>query len=201
MFTQAVSSKITDVTAEPKSEGDCHSPVLSSRDYKSEQLATGEKVLDPNQKSLELKSLTDATVGIKVQKTDELACIAHFLSPARTGIFDELMALVKTEVLKIEHGVAVLTDDWVTKVDYFLLEDMDRSWSLEKDPDGKYCVNNELRSHLEGHWTKSEHGWALIDQQDELIYDFEELEEWRRTFEGKVEAKENISEGIGRFGL
>jgi hypothetical protein len=41
----------------------------------------------------------------------------------------------------------------------------------------------------------------LTADPDDLIFNFDELDEWRKTFEGKVEEKANISEGMSVWAL
>jgi hypothetical protein len=132
---------------------------------------------------------------------DQFCLAVHFLSPASSGLYDELIALLKMGVLKVSSGIPVLTDDWWSKVDIIVLDDMKTSWSTSVDPDSRYCVNEELRDTLEEQWKKSNCGWALVDNPRDLIFDFTVLDEWKETFENRLVEKANLSEGIGRFGL
>ena len=132
---------------------------------------------------------------------DQFCLAVHFLSPASSGLYDELIALLKMGVLKVSSGIPVLTDDWWSKVDIIVLDDMKTSWSTSVDPDSRYCVNEELRDTLEEQWKKSDYGWAMVDNPRDLIFDFTVLDEWRETFENRLVEKANLSEGIGRFGL
>ena len=50
-------------------------------------------------------------------------------------------------------------------------------------------------------WKKSQYGWSTTDEPDDLVYDFEVLDEWREAFTGKIEEEKNIVDGVGRFGL
>ncbi len=140
--------------------------------------------------------------GVSNEILDQFCTVIHLLSPARTGIYDEIIALLKMGVFKISpSGIPVLTEDWWTKIDIVVLDDMHTSWSTKIDPDSRHCVNEELRDTLEEKWVKSSRGWSLLENRDELIFDFAILDEWRETFEGRLEEKANLLEGIGRFGL
>jgi hypothetical protein len=133
---------------------------------------------------------------------DQFALVIHLLSPSRSGLYDELIALLKIGILKISSsGIPVLTEGWWAKIDIVILDEMSSSWSTKADPDSRYCVNEELRDTLEERWVKSDHGWSLLENPKDLIFDFGVLDEWRETFEGRLEEKANLSEGIGRFGL
>lgn len=144
----------------------------------------------------------EMTVVVSKQQASDYASVVHLMSPTRTGVFDEVMTFMKMGVLEISpSGVPRLSEDWFSKVDIILLEDMESAWGSQMDPDGKYFVHKALRQGLEKHWERHSYGWVLTADPDDLIFDFDELDEWRMTFEGKVEEKANISEGIGRFGL
>lgn len=149
-----------------------------------------------------VNSSREMTVVVSKQQATDYASLVHLMSPTRTGVVDEVMAFIKMGILEISpSGVPRLSEDWSSKVDIILLADMDSAWKSQVDSDGKYCVPNALRQSLEEQWERHSDGWALRADPDDLIFDFDELDEWRKTFEGKVEEKTNISEGIGRFGL
>ena len=133
---------------------------------------------------------------------DEFCMLIHLLSPARSGLYDEMIALLKMGVFKVSpSGIPVLTEDWWTKIDIVVLDDMHTSWSTKIDPESRHCVNDELRDTLEEKWVWKRTGWSLAENPSELVFDFAILDEWRETFEGRIEEKENMLEGIGRFGL
>jgi hypothetical protein len=157
---------------------------------------------------ISISSATPATSPDIIEKLDipneplDQYCLAvHLLSPAGSGLYDELLALIKMDILKIRSGIPVLKNEWWANVDIHILDDMATAWSSEVDPDGKYCINEELRDTLEEQWKRYDYGWALNDDPKELVFDYSVLDEWRETFEGRLEEKANRSEGIGRFGL
>jgi hypothetical protein len=155
-----------------------------------------------NQPTDAVDSSREMTVVVSKQQASDYASVVHLMSPSRTGVFDEMTTFTKMGILEISpSGVPRLSEDWFSKVDIILLEDMDSAWGSQMDPDGKYCVHQALRQGLDKNWKRHSYGWALTADPDDLIFDFDELDEWRNTFEGKVEEKGNISEGIGRFGL
>ena len=151
---------------------------------------------DPEQR---LKSVAPLDMS---NETLDLLCLAvHLLSPSGTGLYDEILALLKMEILKVRDGIPILTPDWYTKVDIIILDDLGNAWSSEADPDGKFGINDELRDTLEEQWIKYDYGWALADDPKEIVFEYSVLDEWRETFEGRLEEKKNLVEGIGRFGL
>jgi hypothetical protein len=143
----------------------------------------------------------------KVQKLDipnetvEQMCLAaYLLSPASTGLYDELLALVKTGVLEISaSGIPILAEDWAAKVDYVVLQDMEDHW--KNDTMNRYCLCPTMKEMLQGEWIFEDDSWALSSDPEDVIYHVSELEEWRHFFRGQLEAQTNLSEGIGRFGL
>jgi hypothetical protein len=163
--------------------------------------ALGQSIVSVSEKSKTPKPHESAVVSKQV--ADEFAWIAHLLSPQRSGLYDELQTLITMDILHIHSvsGIPVLADDWVGKMDVFVLEELDTAWGTRADPDGKYCIHDELVDALEENWVKTSYGWALAEDPDDLIFDLEELDEWRQSFEGKLDAKENYSVGIGRFGI
>ena len=148
-----------------------------------------------------------AGAPLKVQHLDitneagELLCLAaYLLSPVSTGVYDELLALLKTGVVEISAtGVPLLTEDWVTKVDYVVLQDMEDYW--KNDDVNRYCIFPAMKEMLQNEWVYEDDAWALSSDPDDIIYNVPELDEWRQFFQGQMEAQANLSEGIGRFGL
>jgi hypothetical protein len=157
--------------------------------------AGAKKCPDQNLKSV------DAPLDMSNETLDLLCLAVHLLSPSGTGLYDEILALFKMEILKVRDGIPILTRDWYTKVDIMILDDLGNAWSLEADPDGKFGINEEFRDTLEEQWIKYDYGWALADDPKEIVFEYSVLDEWREAFEDRLEEKKNISEGIGRFGL
>ena len=144
---------------------------------------------------------SEGEVAAQIQYAETYSWLAYLINSCGGGVVDELLALIKMGVVVINSsGIPTLVEDWQIHVDVAVLSDMD-NWSDSKDPDGLYRVNEELRTQLQEHWVKSDDGWALADEPEEILFDIEELEDWRHSFEGKVETRENHAEGIGRFGL
>lgn len=152
-------------------------------------------------------SVPSGDTTLKVQQLDissetvgQLSLAAYLLSPASIGLYDELLALVKTGVIEISSsGVPILIDDWSTKVDYFVLQDMEDHW--KNDTLNRYCLSSYMKETLEQEWIYEDDIWALASDPDDIIYNVQELEEWRQFFQGQMEAQTNQSEGIGGFGL
>lgn len=159
------------------------------------------KIDQPVTLSDKLEPADDPKLDISSESLEQLCLALHSISPSGSGLYDELLSLVQSNVLEVRSGIPVLAQDWWTKVDIIILDDMDVSWSTAADPEGRYCINDELRDTLEEKWVKSEFGWAMVDDRKELIFEFAVLDEWREAFEGRLEQKANHVEGIGRFGL
>jgi hypothetical protein len=123
-------------------------------------------------------------------------------SPAFSGVSDELQALCKSKVLRIdEFGIPVPTKDWWANVDIMMLEDMHGNWGSQSDPRGLNCVSNKVRKTLGRRWRRNMLGWALADSPEEIVYRFEQFDDWRHSLEGKLQAQTNAAQGIGRFGI
>jgi hypothetical protein len=141
-------------------------------------------------------------LAVSQEQVNTYSLAAHRLSPANSGVYDELLAFIKLGVLHAStDGIPYLAPEWASNVDVIVLDDMDAAWGTDADPDGRHCMHFELRDALEDQWIKSEFGWALVEDPDDIIFDLEVLQEWRQAFEGKVEEKANLLIGIGRFGL
>jgi hypothetical protein len=127
---------------------------------------------------------------------------AHLLYPSTSGLYDELVALLKIDVLKLDpSGIPCLAMDWYTNVDVVILEDLDRCFGSDADPEGRFCINDELRDTLEEKWVKSEYGWATTDDPSDLVFDYDVIDAWREAFQGEIEEQANLVEGVGRYGL
>jgi hypothetical protein len=145
-------------------------------------------------------SLKAHRMDIPSETVEQLCLAAYLLSPVSTGLYDELLALVKTGVIDISpSGIPALAEDWVTKVDYVVLQDMEDHW--KNDAMNRYCIWPAMKDMLQSEWIYEDDNWALSSDPDDVIYNVPELEEWRQFFQGQIEAQTNLSEGIGRFGL
>ena len=141
-------------------------------------------------------------LDLNQESADHFLMAAHLLYPSTSGLYDELMALLKMDVLKLDpSGIPGLAMDWYTNVDLVILEDMDRCWGSDADPEGRFCINDELRDTLEEKWVKYQYGWALADDPDDLVFDYEVIDAWREAFQGEMEEQANLAEGVGRYGL
>jgi hypothetical protein len=148
--------------------------------------------------------VNDTFMGRLVAEHDDVSnqvAVAYLVSAERTGVLDELLALQRSGILNVKEGVPRPSKDWYTRVDLNLLNEMEESWKPEADRGGKYCVFDKVRRKLDEKWVVCSQGWALREDPDEVIYDFDEWAEWRLTFEEKHEAHEEDAHGIGRFGL
>jgi hypothetical protein len=128
-----------------------------------------------------------------------LTALAHVLSPEQTGICDELLALCHKEILVVDEsrGTFSLQEDWYTKVDVTLLEDMQLNWGQSVDPTGKFGIVDEVRK-LSDYWDRTVEGW-LLKEENEMVFLFDELREWRKAFEHKHEVLLEGKDGVGRF--
>jgi len=134
---------------------------------------------------------------------EDLALIAHLVSPEKSGLYDELVALIRSGLLKVDNkGVAVLNgDEWYTKLDVLLLNDMFHHWSPSVDIGNKFCMNERVRQILQANWERIDGDWALADDPFDIVHHEEEYQEWRRSFENTNQAQEDYIEGIGKFGF
>jgi hypothetical protein len=136
------------------------------------------------------------------KNVDAIKALTHAMSPSTSGVYDELQALLQTSIVRVNpSGIPVLVDDWYTRVDLLFLDDMDMHWSVEADPSGKYGVAELLRDTLSQEWCKSNSGWALADDPEDIIFDFGEFDEWRDAFEDEEQLRADSTEGVGRFGI
>lgn len=128
--------------------------------------------------------------------------LAHLVSPEISGIFDELLALLSMNVLEIDsQGIPKLSRDWWAHVDLLLLEDMNDNWGPKADPRGRFGITDAVRGPLSAAWRRTRDGWVLVDDPNELVFDFDEFDIWREAFEQKQQEKQDDDEGIGRFGI
>jgi hypothetical protein len=126
--------------------------------------------------------------------------LAHVLSFGRTGICDELLALLRAGTIQIDDGgIFVPAKDWWSKVDFLLLEDMDGNWSKNADVDGKHGISAYMRKILSKKWCRTEYGWTLTSESDDIVFDFAEFDEWRAAFEEKQSARLDGAVGVGQF--
>jgi hypothetical protein len=127
--------------------------------------------------------------------------LAYVLSPNRCGVYDELLSLIRTKVMHVDdRGIPVLTQDWWSHLDILILDDMWSKWGIRSDPKGTYGIADKIRKGLNRKWLRSDWGWALTPNKDDIIFEFEEFDEWRVAFEGKQQTRSEGVDGIGRFG-
>lgn len=133
------------------------------------------------------------------QYTEDMKILGFVLT--HCGIYDELLALIRTNVVKVDsRGVPTLTPYWWSHVDILLLDEWWSNWGVQADPKGNYGVAVKVRKGLRRNWFRSDLGWALMSQKDDIIFEFEEFDEWRVAFEGKQQTVSDGIDGIGRFG-
>jgi len=172
--------------------------VTSSLTNQPQPTQTSVSVSTPKQETV-LAPTAAPTFQLEEEALNKYSTLIYLISPSCTGLYDELQALLRMEVVEVRNdGIPVLTNDWVSNIDHLILEDMDESWSCDSDPDGKYCINDEFRDMLEENWEKTLFGWSF---QGELIYSLADLDGWRESYEGQEEERANKTHGIGRFGL
>lgn len=132
----------------------------------------------------------------------DILLMSHLLSPKRTGVYDEIMALRKMGVLgRTRSGCVVLHKDWVSRVDPLLLDDMDQHWGKRVDPMNKHCVSKSIRDELEKSWSRVDGGWAMSADLEDVIFRDDEWDEWRRHFHDRFVSQVNEDEGIEKFGI
>lgn len=140
--------------------------------------------------------------GESVEEANDLLLMSHLLSPKRTGVYDEILALVTMGVLqRTRSGCVVLADDWQDHVDPLILIDMDLHWSKRQDPMNKHCMSKSVRAKLQRTWTRVEGGWAMSSDPDDVIFRDDEWDEWRTHFQDRFNSQINEAEGIEKFGI
>jgi hypothetical protein len=97
----------------------------------------------------------------------------------------------------------VLAEDWFSKVDPLVLDDMDAKWSYAADPDNKYLIDHKVKRDLANYWTRADDddAWVLQEDLSEIVFVDEEWEEWRRSFEAEKSIVADSEDGIGKFGI
>jgi hypothetical protein len=133
------------------------------------------------------------------KSAEALKVLLLALSPSRSGVCDELLALIRMGVLRLENGIPTLARKWWTDVDVLMLDDMFENWGLDADPSGKYAIVDSIRKPLGKHWKKTEEGWVL-DGYD-VVYEDSEFDAWRLAFEDKQQSQSDNIDGVGRFGI
>ena len=134
------------------------------------------------------------------QKLEAMQCLAYAASPLRTGILDELLALVRSETVSIDsRGIPALTKDWWSKVDFLLLDDMLERFGVRVDPTGRYGVAEKIRTKLDHKWTSTPQGFAYASESEDTVYDFAEFYQWRTVFEEKQQSQSEGATGVHRF--
>jgi hypothetical protein len=136
------------------------------------------------------------------QWAEDMISLAYLVSPKKTGLLDEVKALLQLGIIrKSKQGAAVLSKEWFARVDPLVLEDMDMKWSLEADPDNKYLINGKVKRDLANYWIRVDGAWALNEDLSELVFLDNEWGEWRRSFEDEAEKRADDEDGIGKFGI
>lgn len=132
----------------------------------------------------------------------DLLRIVYLVSPQRTGLFDELVALHRAGILaKTKKGGAVLTEDWVQRADPVLLDDMHLRWHVGEDVLNKFRVHPRVRRDLANYWLRLDEGWALNEDISDVVYSNDEWSLWRRNFQAQIEHQADNNDGIGNFGI
>ena len=127
--------------------------------------------------------------------------LAHFLATGRSGIYDELIALIRMQAIVVQsNGIPNLAKDWWSFVDILLLDDMWTNWGLQQDENNNHGIHSRVRKSLQRKWTRNDGGWALHSYLNDIIFEFDEFDEWRVAYEAKQQTTSDGIHGIGRFG-
>jgi hypothetical protein len=132
------------------------------------------------------------------QRMDLEAAVVSLVSPTRTGVADEILALLAQGVLELQQDMVLLSDDWYGKVDCLILDEMHSSWGQSTDPRAKFGVPKAITTPLECVWKRKRSMWLLDGEE---IHDSAKMQEWRDVFENRKDLHENRVEGVGRFGI
>ena len=144
----------------------------------------------------------DIRIAQSVRQGSLLKVLATLASPESSGVVDELLALIRMGVLRVdEKGIPRLADAWWEHVDLLILEDMNNLWSVKSDPLGKFGIIDEIRLPLKDKWRRTRDGWVMNDEPNEIVFDFDEFDLWREAFEEKQQEEQDDDEGIGKFGI
>ena len=133
---------------------------------------------------------------------DELQ-ILLLSSQEATGLFDEVMGLVGSDVLHIcSDGKVVLKRDWQFNVGASVILDAEeRGWFKGDDPANVFCLHDSLRS-LTDFWEQRNGGWGLIDEPDEEAeFINEEYFDIKRDFAKDYSNHYDGKDGVGNFGI
>ena len=136
---------------------------------------------------------------------EDIIRLAYLVSPQKTGLLDELKALLELSIVvrTSEHGAAILAEEWFTRVDPLILDDMDAKWSYGADPDNKYLIHHKVKRDLANYWIRGhdDDAWVLQEDLSEVVFVDEEWDEWRRSFEAEKAIFADNEDGIGKFGI
>lgn len=134
------------------------------------------------------------------QKLQAMNFLTFAASPNQTGVVDELIALVRSEILVLDNrGIPSLAKAWSTKVDLLLLDEMCERTGVRADPKGKFAVAEKIRKKLDRKWTRTPEGWAIKDDPQNIIFGHVEFDEWRLAFEDKQQTMLECNAGVNRF--
>jgi hypothetical protein len=139
--------------------------------------------------------------GQSVEKTAAAKLLAATVSPSVSGVYDELLALIRSDVLIVDsRGVPLLAKDWWTRVDILMLDEMAQRFGMRADPKGQHGICENVRKKLGRTWVRTERGWAFASDVDDVIFDFDEFDEWHQAYQEKQKNRSDGVDGIGRFG-
>jgi len=134
------------------------------------------------------------------EKLNAMKALAHASSPKRSGVSDELLALIRTEIFSLDNrGIPTLTKDWWSKVDLLLLDEMYERFGIQADAAGKHGVAEKIRKRMERKWARTQLGFAFASDPKDIIYDYEEFDKWRMAFEEKQQSRSEGAAGVHRF--
>lgn len=126
--------------------------------------------------------------------------ITSLISSSKTGLLDEIYYLLQSNILELSSTQSLkLSEHWYENVDSILLNEM-LTWGIQADPDGKFCISNDVRTKLNQMWTRKERGWVRLDT-DVLVHDCNMLNGIREKFESSFESTFDCLKGIGKFGI
>ena len=164
---------------------------------------TGTSSTPPSSSNATAGATTEVPTLANQHTMDELT-IALLASQECTGVWDEIQALVTSEVLQIDRdGTVVLRQDWHDNVGAsILLDGREKGWFKEYDPGNSFCLHDSVRSLVPDIWVRRDNGWAFADSKPEDGVEFNENEylDIKREYIRDYGSHFDQIDGVGKFG-
>eukprot|EP00978_Attheya_sp_CCMP212_P030211 scaffold110308_cov53-Attheya_sp.AAC.3 len=160
-------------------------PLTHSNTQEEKQMDSGSQPIESQNNIHETAKANNEPTSLPEASTNDQVLVTHLASRMKSGIWDEILILLNSNVLWLtSKGGLVLDPDWTSNMDSSAA--WESGWTATDDDREKFCLHMKIRE-----------GLTLMQKTRNL----EAYQNRKNRFEDRYELRANQDEGIGKFGV